>query len=651
MTLATLLSHLRTSTPQGRLVVLALIVAGLVVFDRLPSFLQLDASGVEQWFVVGWIVSPLVAGLAALRAAAQSEGSGRQAWRYFALGCFGWMAGTISWASYGWLGAVLPFPSLADVFYIFTSLLFMIGMFHYSLPGSGGSRIQVTNFALAISSVVAIGFILYFPVLASSQLGLLKAILAFAYPALWLSTFAFGLICFALYVPSRRKISFLIILGAVSGHVVANFFYGFDILKQSYSAGTFYDTLWIAAYVLVAWAALEHRPAKAQPLRLAGRARSAAGEALIPALSLSGILLAGVAARWPHLRPEAIFLVPVMFGFAALLAIREHALFATERRLRRDAEKTARRLADSEAQLSNVLENTIEGVMVLDTQWRITYANQNAIDMLFSDRPFLGLPIWDVLSPMGDNEFYKHYCIAMERQTPVEFEAYFAPLDVWFEDRAFPTPDNLTIFFRDVTERRRLREELVRLAQRDPLTGLANRTVFAERLAAGLHSGRRDSDLILVAMDLDGLKAVNDTMGHAAGDALLKEFANRLTGVVRKGDTVARLGGDEFAIIQPGPIEADGGAGIARRINEALLTPFDIEGCKVAVAASIGIAQAPEHGTDPDDLIRKADLALYHAKQNNCDANYCIYQPDIEDRTPSRQFPRLEMRKSSTYAS
>jgi diguanylate cyclase (GGDEF)-like protein len=246
-----------------------------------------------------------------------------------------------------------------------------------------------------------------------------------------------------------------------------------------------------------------------------------------------------------------------------------------------------------------------------------------------------------VLGSSPDNEFYSNYRAALARQIPLRFEAWFAQSDRWFEDHVFPTPEGLTIFYRDVTERRRLREKLVRLAKHDPLTGLANRALFGERLAQGLQSGRRHRDLILVLIDLDGFKEVNDTLGHLAGDNMLQQFAGRLTSLVRHGDTVARFGGDEFAIVQPGPTEPEGGTVVARRIFEALQTPFDIYGSDVTLAASIGIAMAPAHGTEPDELIRKADLALYRAKgTKGASPNYCIFEPGMDDHEHSRHAAR-----------
>ena len=116
-------------------------------------------------------------------------------------------------------------------------------------------------------------------------------------------------------------------------------------------------------------------------------------------------------------------------------------MFATERLLRVQTEQSERQLADSERRLAEVLASTTDGVMVLDTQWRFTFANKNAVDKLFSGRKWLGLPIWELFPGAQNSEFYKNYSRAMQQQTTVEFEAYFPPSREWLEVHAFPTPD------------------------------------------------------------------------------------------------------------------------------------------------------------------------------------------------------------------
>lgn len=621
-----------------RLVVLALILVTLLTFATIPSLLNFGAPAIKLWFVVAWVAVPAFAGLACLHAAAKSAGADRRAWRSFGLGCLLWILGVMIWTSYGWFEAAPGFPSLADLFFGLTSVAFVFGIYHYSLEGSGGSRVQVTNFALAISAVLAIGFIIYFPLLVDSNLGPLGALVAFSYPVTWLGTFTFCLICFSLYVEGQRTFPFLLILAATGGAAAADLFYGYALLTDTVVVGDFYLTFWLAGFAFLAWAALAHSHSARTTATPARRKATRPNEALIPALSVAATLGAGLTAQWHYLGTSVLLLVPVVACFAAFLAMRERAIFASERNLRTRAERNTSKLSESEKQLSRVLEHTIDGVIALDRELRITYANRNAVAMHFSDRPYLGLPMWEVLESSPDNKFYTNYRAALARQTPMRFEAWFAQTDRWFEDHVFPTPDGLTIFYRDVTERRRLREELVRLAQHDPLTGLANRALFGERLEQGLQSGRRHRDLVLVLIDLDGFKEVNDTFGHLAGDSLLQQFAGRLSSLVRQGDTVARFGGDEFAIVQPGPTEHEGGAEAARRIFEALHTPFDVYGTDVMLAASIGIAMAPAPGTGPDELIRRADLALYQAKTTKgASLNYCIFEPGMENHEGSRQ--------------
>ena len=154
------------------------------------------------------------------------------------------------------------------------------------------------------------------------------------------------------------------------------------------------------------------------------------------------------------------------------------------------------------------------------------------------------------------------------------------------------------------------------LALTDPLTGLANRRLLADRIAMALvHARRNTRTMAVVYLDLDGFKQINNTRGHSAGDALLKMVAGRLVETVREEDTVARLGGDEFVIVLPHLSGAAAAATVASKMIEAVSHQYDIEGQTVTITTSAGIAVYPVQGEDADRLMKNADLALYEAKR------------------------------------
>lgn len=170
----------------------------------------------------------------------------------------------------------------------------------------------------------------------------------------------------------------------------------------------------------------------------------------------------------------------------------------------------------------------------------------------------------------------------------------------------------------DITEKRRAEEKVEWLARHDPLTGIANRFYFRESFEDALKIIDQGPAVVLHWIDLDRFKDVNDTLGHPVGDALLKAVAERLRSSVRKTDFLARLGGDEFAIIQMGAGRREQCEQLARRVVHVLSKPFHILGHTVSLSASIGIVRAPEHGTTADELMKRADIALYDVKSSGC---------------------------------
>lgn len=171
---------------------------------------------------------------------------------------------------------------------------------------------------------------------------------------------------------------------------------------------------------------------------------------------------------------------------------------------------------------------------------------------------------------------------------------------------------------RDVTERKRMEAALEHRALHDPLTDLANRSLFFDRLRQAIHAARRDhTHVALVMLDVDGFKVINDTRGHAAGDAVLKEVGSRLRLGLRATDSAARLGGDEFAWILPRVADRRAVEAMVRKRLSVAQEPVNVEGGEIEVALSAGIAMFPGDGDDADKLLRSADAAMYRVKRRH----------------------------------
>ena len=204
----------------------------------------------------------------------------------------------------------------------------------------------------------------------------------------------------------------------------------------------------------------------------------------------------------------------------------------------------------------------------------------------------------------------------------------------------------IVITARDVSARRELEAQLRRKAFEDSLTGLANGELFRDRLEHALaRRGSDDRTLAVLYLDLDDFKDVNDSLGHAAGDALLVEAARRIRSALRAGDTTARLGGDEFAVLLDGLPTAAEAEASANRIGAALAQPFMIDDAEIFCPASIGVVLAAPGGDDAERLIQRADLAMYEAKRQG-KARWAVFAPEMEDGVVDRLQRVGELRRA-----
>jgi diguanylate cyclase (GGDEF)-like protein len=197
----------------------------------------------------------------------------------------------------------------------------------------------------------------------------------------------------------------------------------------------------------------------------------------------------------------------------------------------------------------------------------------------------------------------------------------------------------------DITDQRRSEAKIVHMALHDALTDLPNRVLLNERLEHALARVRRGDLVAVHLLDLDHFKTVNDTLGHPAGDKLLKMVTQRLRALVRETDTIARMGGDEFAVLQVAISQPADATVLALRVIEALNAPYELEGTQVVIGTSVGIAIGPADGETPDQLIRNSDLALYRAKADGR-GTYRFFGPEMDAQMQVRRTMEYDLRKA-----
>ncbi|MBS0348321.1 MAG: diguanylate cyclase [Proteobacteria bacterium] len=341
-----------------------------------------------------------------------------------------------------------------------------------------------------------------------------------------------------------------------------------------------------------------------------------------------------VLARWQPIHDETGRLLGMRATLSDIQARKEaeYKLLESVAALRRAqalSEHYLRRSNEERSRLSALLDVVRVGILFMDADRRVVYCNRALYDIwdLGAADSFVGVRDvvlqQHVMARIADPEAYqRHLAEVLSRREPSE------PFEIVFHDgrivtdfsRVVPGPDGARSIgriwvFEDVTEQRKVAGQLMRLAERDPLTNIFNRRRFHEELERMLADGcRHAEDVGLLSIDLDGFKPVNDNFGHQAGDRVLIGLANAVVAVVRRNEMFFRMGGDEFAILVPSgtPTEL---SELARRVCACIAAlRFDCGTATVGVTASIGIAISSGCGHDGESLIGAADRAMYAAK-------------------------------------
>jgi diguanylate cyclase (GGDEF)-like protein/PAS domain S-box-containing protein len=288
-----------------------------------------------------------------------------------------------------------------------------------------------------------------------------------------------------------------------------------------------------------------------------------------------------------------------------------------------------------------------EYVWEADEEWRFTYLSERAEAILgYTRAELLGRTLWDLL-PLAEERairewFGNHGGEGRPFRDLVHRVMTQSGGVIWQSVSGVPLygPNERWAGYRgtaaDVTSRKQAEARIEQLSTRDLLTGLANRALLAERTTTAIGNAARTRSLLaLLVIDLDRFQLVNDTMGHAAGDALLRAVAERLQNALRREDTLGRLGGDDFVLLWNGLKSREEAAALGERLLSILARPFTIEGRALNVDASIGIALYPTDGRDFAELLKHADAAMYHAKEGGR-ATFRFFHPSLATRASER---------------
>ncbi|GAA6135247.1 hypothetical protein NBRC116188_20370 [Oceaniserpentilla sp. 4NH20-0058] len=282
-----------------------------------------------------------------------------------------------------------------------------------------------------------------------------------------------------------------------------------------------------------------------------------------------------------------------------------------------------------------------EGVLGLNRDGIITFANPVALNILKRNQePLVGDSILKYFIFDDNGGFVENWVDCPIEQHCAQGECWRQDIGVYWRknDKLYPaeyiaTPiieegiyKGVVIVFQDITKRRDMEKKLIELAHKDGLTGLCNRYITLEMLTETIsHSKRENSKLAVLYMDLDRFKGINDSLGHSTGDELLIATAGRLSACVKETDIVCRMGGDEFVIILKDIDTQENAASVAKRIIESIKQPFILNESECLIGISIGISTFPNNAETTDELLKKADTALYESK-NKGRSCYHFYQ-------------------------
>ncbi len=612
--------------------------------------------GSELWENIHWTAAGLIAFAYPAAVVGRSTGPARVVATLVALGTGSWLVGQLLWDAQLAVG-FYAFPAPSDIGFLLLVVPVVIAivvMVRGRLPQAEELSVYLDGVAIFLA-ITALILAVYGGQVA--DVGVLAASVAVTYPIIHLATAGAGLLALLALRASPRGGGYLLLAGfAILGLA------WIDWLRQAMvalpPAGDIGHYLFSVGIVTVGLGGSDWRIGAAQSPRLRQVATVVLGALPVVSLLVSALLLVG-----RHLLNTEFGLVDigalivvVLAGFRQTVLVHERGRLLDGSRLaQNDLEVALLRRAQADSRYQVLVERVPAAVYIdvadaaVSDGGRLAYMSPQIEAILgYPPAAFIADPeLWPSLIHPADRTlamaaYADHW--ATERPLRIDYRMIAADETiVWVHDEAYTMHEDSVDGVRvsqgllvDTTEQKRLEAQLLHDTLHDPLTGLANRVLFREHAERALaRSRRRRSSVALLFLDLDDFKVINDSLGHRAGDRLLIEVARRLTATLRTEDVAARQGGDEFTVLVErvtGIAEAEA---LAERLATELGRPIELEGRRLVVRASIGIALASGGDTGADDLLAHADAAMYAAKTGG-KARHAVFDPSMRLQAQSR---------------
>jgi diguanylate cyclase (GGDEF)-like protein/PAS domain S-box-containing protein len=571
-----------------------------------------------------------------------ARGPLRTAWTLLAIALALYFVGVVI-GGVSWLLERDPFPGPADIFYftfyptVAAAALFLIR----------AAAVRVPWVLLTLDAAIfSVGFGAFFwflvirPETSHTHVVFLKEALSQAYVILdCITLLMFGVLLLAgAGSPGGRRIP-LLILSGFAAMFLGDILWSLAKVRGYYLPGQFQDVLYLCAWAPLVAAGREQMRTLAAPPREASDTSDALARALPYAAMLAAFLLLLYFSHGDFGGPAPVMTM-VVFALTIMLMVRQGVVLRSDALVR---ERKAARFV--EERYASLIANASDVIMIVAADGVLRFVSPASERMLgLKPEEITGKSLTEIW--VGEDADKLKAFLAEVAAAP---SGTVGPVELRIERATSrhviegvgsnltldPAVQGLALNFRDISERKALEEQLRQLAFHDPLTLLANRNLFRDRVHHALALAQRErSSIAVMFLDLDNFKNINDSLGHDAGDRLLQAVARRIVKTTRSSDTVARLGGDEFAILLEGIATTMEAERLADALIETLDQPFPFDGMQVRVGASIGVAFSTPQAA-AETLLSNADNAMYHAKAAGKN-RHITFQPQMQDKLHER---------------